>query len=124
MASNRDNHAWIDLEMTPIIIYPSCHRKLGNEQFIGINGSKVDDLLRDGSEEWKVQAKVTLKRLEMTGIEQPPYKFTSMHIHEVEDIVHIDPDFYMNKMEKIPNDTKFIKFASMQPKLAWLANIC
>ena len=35
---------------------------------------------------------------------------------------YIDQDFYMSKIEQIPSNTEFSKFAYMRMKLAWLAN--
>ena len=64
----------------------------------------------------------TLERFEITGNEQPPFTFAGMHITAHEDASHIDQYFYMNKIEQIPMDADFSKFASMRIKLAWRAN--
>ena len=45
-----------------------------------------------------------------------------MHITNHEDAFHINQDFYMNRIEQIPMDADLSKFASMQMRLAWLAN--
>ena len=45
-----------------------------------------------------------------------------MHITESDNMYHIDQDLYMNKIEQIPSNAEFSKFASMKMKLVWLAN--
>ena len=44
-----------------------------------------------------------------------------MRITEFDTIYHINKDFYMSKIDQIPSNAEFGKFASMNMKLVWLA---
>ena len=108
--------------MTPKIIDRSLYCQFEDDQLVGINGSYVDDLLRAGTDEWKNYSDATLERFETTGSQQAPSIFAGMHITESENMFHIDQDFYMSRIEQIPLNAKFSRFASMKMKLACLAN--
>ena len=117
-----DDHVQIDLKMTPITIDPSLYCQFEDNKLIRINGRYVDDLFRAGTDEWKTHSDTTHERFETTGNQQALFTFTGMHITESDNMCHIDQDFYMSKIEQIPSNAEFSKFASMRMKLAWLAN--
>ena len=58
----------------------------------------------------------------INGNQKKPFTFAGMHITESDNMYHIDSDFHMSKIEQIPSETEFSKFASMRMKLAWLPN--
>ena len=41
---------------------------------------------------------------------------------DYENLLHIDHDFHMSKIEQIPSNTEFSEFAPMRMKLVWLPN--
>ena len=89
---------------------------------MGISEDYVDDLLRAGTNEWQTHSDATLERSDTTGNQQEPFNFAGMHITESDNIYHTDQDFYLSKIEQIPSNAEFSKFAFMRMKLSWLAN--
>ena len=108
--------------MTQTIIDPSLYCKFEKDELDGLNGNYVDDLLRAETNDWQTQSEAALERFETTGNEEPPFTFAGMHITYNQGMFNIDQDFYMSKIEQIPSDAEFSKFASMRMKLACLAN--
>ena len=113
-----DDHIQIDLRIVPTIIDPPLHCQLKDNQLLGINGNYVDDLLRTGMNEWQTHSDVTVEQFGTTENQQKPFTFAGMHITESENMYHIDRDFCMSKIEQIPSNAEFCKFASMRMKLA------
>ena len=50
------------------------------------------------------QADATFERFETTGDYQPPFTFAVMYISEKPDILNMDQDLYLNKIDKISNE--------------------
>ena len=108
--------------MSPPIIDPSLNFQFEDDQLVGSNGSYVDDIFRQGTDEWQTHSDATLERFETTGNQQEPFAFAWMHITESHNVYNIEQDFYMSKIEQIPPNAEFSKFASLRMKLAWVAN--
>ena len=108
--------------MTSVIVDPSLYCYFEDDQLILINWSYVDDLLRAGTDEWQTHSDATHERFETIGKQQVPFTFAGMHITESDNMYHRDQDLYMNKIEQIPYNAEFSKFASMRMRLAWLVN--
>ena len=87
-----------------------------------INGGYIDDLFRAEMDEWQTHSDDILERFETTGNKQAPLTFAGMHATGSDNIHQNDQDFYMIKVEHIPYNTEFSKYAFMRMKLAWLAN--
>ena len=109
--------------MTPIIIDPSLYCEFEDDQLVGINGSYVGDLLREGTDDLRTYSDTTLEQSEITGNQQAPTILTRMDITESDNMSHIDQDFCMNKIEQIPSYVEFTKFVSVKMKITWLTNI-
>ena len=108
--------------MIPTILDPSLDCQCEDDRLVRINGSYVDDLLRAGMDEWQIPSDATLERFGTTANKQAPFTFAGMHVTE-SDIMHlIDQDFHWSKVEHIPSNNEFSKYASMRMKLAWLAS--
>ena len=117
-----DDHIQVDMVMTPGSIDLSLYFKFEDDQIIGLNGSCANDLLRIETSEWMTLADATLERFETAGSDQYTLTFTGVYITEKQDMLIIDQDFYLNKIEQIPSEAEFSKFAPMGMKIAWLAN--
>ena len=105
-----DSHIQIGMEMISTIIDPSLYCRFENNQIIGINISYADDVLRTGANKWMSQADSTLERFETTGDDQPPFIFAGLNITEKQDMLNIDQDFYLNKIEQTSHEAEFSNF--------------
>ena len=94
-----DDHIKIDLKMTPTIIDLSLHCQFEDDQLVGNNGSYDDDILRAGTDNWKILSSAALERFETTISQHAPFIFTGMHVTDFENMYHIDQDFYLSKIE-------------------------
>ena len=65
--------------MIPTVIDPSLYFLFRSGEFIGVNGSYVDDLSRAGNNQYKSILNCTLERFEASGNEDVP--ITSAGIH-------------------------------------------
>ena len=45
-----------------------------------------------------------------------------MHFTEFQELLHINQDFYVSKIEQIPIEADLSKSTSMRMKLAWIAS--
>ena len=61
----------------------------------------------------------TAERSETTGNQKALLTLAEMYITESDNMYSIDQDFYKSKIEQMPLDAKFCKFASMRMKLPW-----
>ena len=73
--------------------------------------SYVDYLLRIGIDNWRIYSNETLERFETTKSKRSPFTFFGIHATDVNNMVDIDQDFYMNKIEQIPANVEFCIFA-------------
>ena len=103
--------------MTLTTIEPSLYFKFEDNQLIGIDGSYSDILLRARVDKWQILANAALERFETTRNEQPPLILAGMNLPEVEDMLPIDQDFYLKKIEQFLIDVVFSELASTQIKL-------
>ena len=70
----------------------------------------------------KTQSDDSLERFETNESKQGPFNFAEVHIIGSENMYHIDQDFYISKIEKIPSEAELSKFTFTRMKIAWLAS--
>ena len=56
----------------------------------------------------------TLERFETTGIDKTPFKFARVHITQKQDMLNIERDSYLNKIQQAYIGAVFSTFASMR----------
>ena len=61
-----------------------------------------------------MQADVALERMATTVNDQPSLTIAGMHITEKQDMLNIDHDFYLNKIEQTPYEADLNTTSSMR----------
>ena len=82
--------------MSPTIIDQSLFCQYKDYQLIGIHESRVEDLLRVGTDNSKTHYNENPEQFETTERQQLPISSAQMYVTDFEDKFHIDAGFYMS----------------------------
>lgn len=96
-------------------------RTLGN--LVGLSGTYVDDILRAGDPEFKIEATHLKKaKLDTKEAERIPFTFTGVEVTGDPSNRFISQKRYIQSLQLLPCDCDFQLFGSMGAKLSWVVN--
>lgn len=118
-----DDHHCRELGMCTLRSDPAMYVKMKDNQLIGLSGTYVDDILRVGSEEFRMIASKTNNEFEMDDDKELPCTFTGFKLEKNEDgVLQLQQHDYLSQITVLPEDASFSDLASTRMKLAWLSH--
>ena len=118
-----DKHHRHDLNMQPLRSDPALYAWMTHGLLRGLSGGYVDDLIRAGDSQFKIQCAKTHTLFEMSKDRSVPYTFTGFSLNKNNEGEFVQSQReYLKKLECLPTNAPFSDFRSMRMRLAWLSN--
>ena len=99
------------------------HILFSSDEFIGVDGSYVDDLLRAGDNHFRSIVDKTLHRFYTGGNEMAPTTSAGIHISRTTDYTYTNDQLsYVNGLTQLRSDATFKELSFIRMRLAWISN--